>query len=207
MAKMKLKARPDAIMQMIGEAVAHLPNATVAFYTLVAANPEARPALAEKLHQVEASSDESYLILMRKVVKTFITPYDREDIYSMIESLDDVIDLLDHTGYLIVDLEMGKLPDELVNNAKVLSEMAELARESVGLIKKSGKLEKLLFAMSDLEGTLDVGHRQILVGALRDGADPIEAQRTILIADLLEEAATGLERFIRTLSVAAVKET
>jgi len=204
---MKLKARPDAIMQMIGEAVAHLPNATVAFYTLVAANPEARPALAEKLHQVEASSDESYLILMRKVVKTFITPYDREDIYSMIESLDDVIDLLDHTGYLIVDLEMGKLPDELVNNAKVLSEMAELARESVGLIKKSGKLEKLLFAMSDLEGTLDVGHRQILVGALRDGADPIEAQRTILIADLLEEAATGLERFIRTLSVAAVKET
>ena len=40
--------RPDAIAKMMSEAASHLPDATMAFYSLVSANPEARPALATK---------------------------------------------------------------------------------------------------------------------------------------------------------------
>ena len=87
--------RPDAIQKMMSEAASHLPDATMAFYSLVTANPEARPALAKKRrYWVEA--DERQVGLMRKVATTFITPYDREDIYGMFETLDDIVDSLDH---------------------------------------------------------------------------------------------------------------
>lgn len=204
---MKLKARPDAIQKMIGDAVSHLPDAATAFYTLVTAKPAARPALLEELHRLEAEADERYVKLLRKVAKTFITPYDREDILRMIETLDDTIDTLDHAGFLVVGFKMGKLPDEFVKNAKELVFMCEQARDAVGLIKKPEKLEAVLFAVNRSENKLDDGYRKLLTDTLVDGADPIHAIRIKTLVDVVERASSSIEEFTHSLGVAAIKET
>ncbi|MEI2729282.1 MAG: DUF47 family protein [Candidatus Nanopelagicales bacterium] len=199
--------RPDAIQKMMSEAASHLPDATMAFYSLVTANPEARPALAKKLGDIESEADERQVKLMRKVATTFITPYDREDIYGMFETLDDIVDSLDHAGRLVVDFEMLQLPEELATSAKELVKMSEQARDATEFIKKPNKMEKALFAVNDHENELDTAYRRMLRNALQPGADPIEAIKLKILADSLEQAATNIERFTRALSIAAIKET
>ncbi len=202
----KLK-RPDAIQKMMTEASSHLPDATTAFYTLVSANPSARPALAEKLAAIEQEADERQVRLLRKVATTFITPYDREDIFDMFECLDDTIDSLDHAGKLVVDFELQALPPEVVANAKELVGMSELARDAVEYIKKPNKMEKALFAINAHENNLDSAYRALLRKALMPGSDPIEAIKVKILADSIEHAATRIESFARALSIAAIKET
>ena len=202
----KLK-RPDAIQKMMTEASSHLPDATTAFYTLVSANPSARPALAEKLAAIEQEADERQVKLLRKVATTFITPYDREDIFDMFECLDDTIDSLDHAGKLVVDFELQALPPEVVANAKELVGMSELARDAVEYIKKPNKLEKALFAVNEHENNIDAHYRKLLCDSMAEGADPIHALRLKTLADSVESAATQIERFTRALAITAIKET
>lgn len=203
----KLKSRPDAIGKMIGEAVSHLPDATMAFYTLVTARPDARPPLAEKLHTIETTADERYITLIRKVADTFITPYDRDDLYRMIEALDDVIDALDGAGQLLIDFDLDKAPKVLVDSARELVGMSEQARDAVDVIKKPRRLEKILFAINDHENRLDANYRQLVAGQLRPGCDPLVAMKWKILADEIEAASTNLDAFARTLAVAAIKET
>ena len=202
----KLK-RPDAIQKMMSEAASHLPDATMAFYSLVTAKPEARSGLADKLATIEDEADERQVKLLRKVSSTFITPYDREDIYRMFETLDDVVDSLDHAGKLIVCFDMQALPDEFTTSAKELVKMSEQARDATEFIKKPNKMEKALFAVNAHENRLDTAYRKMLCDTLVPGADPIHAMRLKILADSVEQAATRIEGFTRALMITAIKET
>lgn len=85
--------------------------------------------------------------------------------------------------------------------------MAIRAHDAVGHIKKPNKFEKDLTAVNRFENELDDAHRQLLVEALALETPTVQAQRTIRLADQMEAIASGIERFTRSLAVAAVKET
>lgn len=207
---MKLKARQDVIIKIMGEAVAHLPDATIAFYTITSAKPDARPALSHGLGKIEQEADTRFRKLIRKVAATFITPHDRDNLYRMLEALDGVIDSLDHAGQLIVDFEMTALPPEFVANAKELVGMSEVARDGVDLIKKpnrTNKMEKTLYEISRHNNSLGLGYRKVLADALKPGSDPIEAVKLKTLADSVEHVASLIDAFTRTLAVVAIKET
>jgi uncharacterized protein len=199
--------RPDAIQEMMGKAVRSLPDATAAFVELVAADQDDRPALLDQLHAIETKADERYVKLLRKVTSTFVTPFDREDLYSMIETLDDVIDELDHAGSLIVGFGLGELPEPFRRNAEHLAAMGDRCAEAPALIKKPAKLESLLFEINTIENQLDAGYRQLLIETIVPGADPIHAIRIKTLSDSVELASRGMEEFIHALGITAIKET
>ncbi|HQV93648.1 MAG TPA: DUF47 family protein [Anaerolineales bacterium] len=55
------------------------------------------PEIAEQLSLKEKEADESRRILIDELNRTFVTPFDREDIFSLSRSIDDVIDYADST--------------------------------------------------------------------------------------------------------------
>ena len=73
--------------------------------------------------QVEKDADEVYRILIHELEDTFVTPLDREDIFTLSRSLDDFIDYIYDT---IEELEIFNLEpfDELKVIAELLLEMA-----------------------------------------------------------------------------------
>jgi len=50
------------------------------------------PAAASKLNTKEKEADEARRILIDELNKTFITPFDREDIFALSRTIDDVLD-------------------------------------------------------------------------------------------------------------------
>ncbi len=69
-----------------------------------------REALAQKMREAEHAADESTHEIMRKVNSSFITPFDREDIYALASTLDDCMDLMEAAVDLIVLYRIDELP-------------------------------------------------------------------------------------------------
>ena len=203
------KTKSDSIEKMLSRSAAFLPEATTAFYTLITAMPAARPNLLEKLHAVEQDSDERYVRVLRKTAGSFITPYDREDIFLMIETLDDVIDQLDHVGILVVGFEIDRVPHQLVLMAQELIGVSEQIKEAVGLLKKQNKLEKCLYAINSHFNTFDNSYRSLLISTLStaDTMEPKETTKIIALGMGFERACQRLNDLTRALAVAAIKET
>ncbi len=66
--------------------------------------------IAEELSYKEKEADEVRRILIDELNRTFITPFDREDIFALSRSIDDVIDYADTTVMEMVILKVNPTP-------------------------------------------------------------------------------------------------
>ncbi|MFM8427230.1 MAG: DUF47 domain-containing protein, partial [Chloroflexota bacterium] len=70
----------------------------------------ANPEIAEELSLKEKEADEVRRILIDELNRTFVTPFDREDIFSLSRSIDDVVDYADTTVVEMVILNVQPTP-------------------------------------------------------------------------------------------------
>src|SRR5215813_11778346 len=75
------------------------------------------------------------LILLRT---TFITPFDRADIKSLITAMDDSIDQMQQTAKAIVQFEETSFEPEMRSMADAIVECAELVQRAVAMLSNVG---------------------------------------------------------------------
>ena len=80
------------------------------------------PAAAETLVSKEKEADEARRILIYELNKTFITPFDREDIFSLSRTIDDV---LDYAYSTLIEMQVLK-----VEPTSFMLRMASLLRDA-----------------------------------------------------------------------------
>src|SRR5688500_1594456 len=91
---------------------------------LVAAPPAERPELARRVKDAENAGDELTHEILVKLNKTFVTPFDREDIYRLTSSLDDVVDAMEEAAARIVLYRLGVLAPRMRTQADVRQQEA-----------------------------------------------------------------------------------
>ena len=98
---------------------------------LAAPNPE----LAEQLSQREKEADEVRRILIDELNRTFVTPFDREDIFALSRSIDDVLDYANTTVSEMVILEVS--PTQFMQRiASLLKDAAYEILQAVQRLRK-----------------------------------------------------------------------
>ena len=88
-----------------------------------------RDDLSKRMREAEHAGDETTHAIVRRVNTTFVTPFDREDIYALASGLDDVMDMMEEAVDLILLYEVDELPAELANQVEVLQRCAELTAD------------------------------------------------------------------------------
>src|ERR1051326_1523502 len=78
-------------------------------------------ALRGEIKRLEHIGDEITHKIFEELNQSFITPFDREDIYSLTKSMDDVLDLIDHVADLLLLYQIDKLEEEMALLFSVLS--------------------------------------------------------------------------------------
>ena len=86
-------------------------------------NPD--QAIATKVSKIEKEADEIRRILIDELNHTFVTPFDREDIFALSLNIDDVLDYADTTVEELVMFEVQ--PNEYIN--RMVSLLADAATE------------------------------------------------------------------------------
>src|SRR6185369_855039 len=99
---------------------------------------------SKRIKSVEHECDEITHSITTKLNKSFITPFDREDIYTLSMALDDVCDYLDAAARAIVMYDLHETGEYAAQLATIMQKMADEMNSAVGMLSKSKGMNKHL---------------------------------------------------------------
>ena len=167
--------------------------------------PEGGRALIGQIKELEHLGDRLTHEIVLLLNKTFVTPFDRDDMYRLAGALDDICDHIDEAADNLGSYGVDRVPEK--------------AREQAGVIlRASTKLDE---AVRRLEGFKDSSDQLAELRALEDEGDALERDavaelfrstddaKTIIrwkdIHERLEEAVDALENAADVLEAIVVK--
>ena len=166
-----------------------------------------RHGIAARMRDAEHHADETTHEIIRRVNSTFVTPFDREDIYALASGLDDVMDFMEEAVDLTLLYEVESLPAELAEQVEVLQRCAELTAESMPRLQSMKDLEEYWIEINRLENAGDKSYRRILAKLFSGAYDALEVLKLKDIVDSLEHAVDAFERVANIVEQIHVKES
>ena len=163
--------------------------------------------VARRMREAEHNADETTHAIVKKVNSTFVTPFDREDIYALASGLDDVMDLMDEVVDMILLYEVKLLPPDLSTQVEVLQRCAELTAASMPNLQSLQSLEEYWIEINRLENAGDKNHRRTLALLFSGEYKTIEVLKLKDVVESLERAVDAFEKVANIVEQIAVKES
>ncbi len=204
----RLRLRPvdTSFYDLFTQSAQHLVDGAELLAEMLADSSD-KVAVAERMRAAEHAADESTHAIVRKVNSTFVTPFDREDIYALGSGLDDVMDMMDEAVDLILLYEVGFLPVELSEQVGVLQRCAELTAEAMPRLQSMKSLEDYWIEINRLENTGDKLHRRMLANLFSGEYKTIDVLKLKDVEESLEGAIDAFETVANIVEQIAVKES
>ena len=208
---MRIKIRPsdDSFYNFFSRAAQNLVKGTGLLSELALPGADVM-AIGERLVEVEHDSDSITHELYNKINSSFITPFDREDIYRLGSGLDDVMDHLEAIGtfvYLYGLSSLPALPREMVEIIDVLDQQAKVTADAMPRLKSMRELQEYWVECNRLENEGDRAYRMLLVRLFSGEYDALTVLKMKEVADELEAACDAFEHVANTVETIAVKES
>jgi uncharacterized protein len=171
---------------------------------LVAEWPESRERLRD-IRELESEGDRLTHEVINLLNRTFVTPFDRDDMYRLASAIDDVCDYIDEAADNIDAYEVRDVPDKARQQAEVIHRAASRLHEAVELLEGFKDSSRQLLAVRELEDEGDRLEREAVAELFRTGADPLTIIRWKDIHAQLEEAIDACENAADVLEAILVK--
>ena len=205
--RLRLTPRKDSFFPMFAASGQNLVTGARLLKELLGAAPGDRKEIAEKMRAAEHAGDEVTHAIMRELNESFITPFDREDIYRLASSLDDVMDAMEAAVDLVVLYQIGELPPEVADQIDVIERAAELTAEAMLKLRSMKDLSEFWIELNRLENQADQVYRRLLARLFGGDFDAMTVMKLKEVVDQLEGAADAFEHVANTVETIAVKES
>jgi predicted phosphate transport protein (TIGR00153 family) len=204
----RLKFRPvdGSFYELFSEAASHLVVGAGLLAEMLGEGND-REAIAQQMRDAEHTADETTHAIIRRANSTFVTPFDREDIYALASALDDVMDMMDEAVDLILLYEVKVLPPELSTQVEVLQRCAELTSSAMPQLQAMKDLDEYWIEINRLENMGDKSFRQILASLFSGKYEALEVLKLKDIVESLEGAIDAFEKVANIVEQIAVKES
>jgi len=166
-----------------------------------------RGELNQKMRDIEHANDEVTHEVMRRLNSTFVTPFDRQDIYQLTAELDDVVDFMEEAADLILLYELGDLPQTTREAVQVLVKASHATAEAMPRLQGMKDLAEYWIEVNRLENEADQLYRRTVARLFNGETDALMAIKLKDLADKVEAAADGLEDVADTVETIALKES
>ncbi|MFT4187076.1 MAG: DUF47 family protein [Aeromicrobium sp.] len=166
-----------------------------------------RSAVSKQMREAEHQADETTHAIVRRVNSTFITPFDREDIYALAGALDDVMDFMDEAVDSIVLYDVEEFPPHFAEQVEVLQRAARLTAESMPRLRTMKDLDEFWIEINRLENDGDRNHRRILANLFGGSYKAMEVLKMKDVVESVEHAIDALETVANIVEQIAVKES
>jgi uncharacterized protein len=171
---------------------------------LVEGWPESRERLRD-IREAEHEGDRLTREVIDLLNRTFVTPFDRDDLYRLATVIDDICDHVDEAADDIDAYEVTDVPPRAVEQAEVIHRAAARLCEAIELLDGFGDAEKHLHALRELEDEGDRLSREAVADLFRAGHDALTIIRWKDIHEQLEEAIDACENAADVLEAILVK--
>lgn len=201
-------SKSTSLFELLSAQADFLTLATERLSALVKASPAERRELNHALHDAEQGADEASHAVLRLVNQSFVLPFDREDLYALVNAIDNVIDLVDEAGDNVVLYKPSSLPDGVTTQIELLSSCATVTAAALKRISTINEtMREYWIEINDLENQGDKLYRHMIADLFEGSTDALEVLRVKSVLDALEGALDAFETLSGVVETIALKES
>lgn len=161
-----------------------------------------------KIKDMEHKGDLQTHEIIRKLNKSFITPFDREDIYSLASGLDDILDLVDAASKCLFNYNVQNITPEAKELGFIILKSCETVYKAISLLTGNNKIEHIAefcVEVNSLENEADHVRLGAIGKLFREEKDPIELIKWKEIYETLEQVTDKCEYVANVLESVVLK--
>jgi len=145
------------------------------------------------IQKLEKRGDEIDRDINARLERSFVTPFDREDIHSLVVLLDDVVDNVQATAEAVEIYNVVSPPPAARRLAEILCDQADALVSALRTLEHPRDIAEPLQRIHDLEHEADGLSRAAIAELFRGGLDALEVIKLRELYHLLEEAIDAAE--------------
>ena len=197
----RLMPREDKFFELFERHAAVVVAGADALRKLLDTNGQSGKPYCEEIFARESEADEITREVLVAVRRTFITPFDRSDIQTLISTMDDSIDQMNKTAKTITLFEIKSFEPEMQRMGEIILQAANLTQQAVPLLSSIGtnaaRLHELtaeVIRIEELADQLNDEGRRNLYRRTRDGGNA-GAMDFIIGAEIYSSLEKVVDRF------------
>ncbi len=202
-----IKKKEDIFYQMFVDFAGKIITAGEAFQDLVH-NYENVDEKVANMKVLETECDMETHKILKSLHESFITPFDREDIYAITREMDSIVDCMEEVSNRFQVFEVKTIKPEAVVLADMtlqsIRELETMFRHLAELKKNSIVMEQII-EVNRIENEGDVVYRKALSTLFREEKDPIELIKWKHLYEQIEESIDCCENVANILEGVVMK--
>ena len=164
-----------------------------------------RERIAGQLRDLERKGDGISHDIGQKLEKTFVTPFDREDIHQLISRLDDVLDFIEEVADTCILYKIAEPSDPALEQAVIIVKQCEEIVRALEKLKGFKNVGPHWIEIHRLENDGDRVVRQAMADLFTNGTDPVEIIKWKDLYALLEDTIDACEDVANVIERIVVK--
>jgi predicted phosphate transport protein (TIGR00153 family) len=173
--RFSLIPREMRFFDMFEEVAATIHDAAVKFLDMVTIFDKLAQRAQDIKHDEEVC-DKQVEKIIKALDRTFITPFDREDIHTLAAKLDDILDHMEETAHRFEVFRLEKPTAAAVNLARIVMDCTTHLQEAIRLcrnLQKPDDIHARLTRITQLENEADLVYREADAALFANGTTDI----------------------------------
>lgn len=190
-----VKKKEDIFYLLFIEMTEKIITAGEAFVDLVYSYENVNDKVAN-LKVLETECDMQVHKILKALNGSFITPFDREDIYAITKELDEIVDSIEEVANRFVVFNVNYMrPEALLMADLIMQSIRELDLlfKHLSELKKNSIIMDQIIEVNRLENEGDLVYRKALTILFREEQNPIELVKWKHLFEQLEESLDSCE--------------
>jgi len=188
-----LLPKEDQYFALFSQMTAKIMEAAGLLVELMSGSYDDISATSKRIKSVEHECDEITHRISTKLNKSFVTPFDREDIYTLSVALDDVCDYIDATARAIVMYDVRQVDAHAKELAVIIQKLSVEIDAAVGMLKKADGMKKHLLEIQRLENDADEEYFKAMGALFKNSTDALVVIKLKELYEILENATDRCE--------------
>jgi predicted phosphate transport protein (TIGR00153 family) len=145
--------------------------------------------------------------IIQRLNSTFVTPIDREDIYALASSLDDIVDFVEEVADFMALYRIEAPMEQAQHMTRILHESARQISQAIPRLRSFKDIHHYTIEVNRLENEGDRVVREALASLFERGIDPMMVIRWKDIFERLEDGIDSTEKTANILEGIVIKNT
>ena len=205
MARLSLVPQKREFYELFNQAAQNAVAISSRLIVLLDGFPEHAEQGMRDIKEFEHQGDRLTHELVDLINRTFVTPFDRDDMYRLAGVLDDICDHVDDSAEKIVGYGAREVREPARRQAEVIQRAASKLCEAIARLDGFKDSKRQLIELRELEDEGDRIAREAIAELFAGGVDPITLIRWKDIYEQLEEAVDACENAADVLEAILVK--
>lgn len=188
-----LLPREDEYFAFFSQMSAKIQDAAQLLVNMMGSKKSEFETYYQKIKDAEHACDELSHKITTKLNKSFITPFDREDIYTLSVALDDVCDYIDAAARAVIIYDIKDINDHAKHLSETIYRLSIEVHGAISMLNNPSDMNRHIVEIHRLENEADDVYFRAIGELFRDQTDAIRLIKWKEFYEILENATDRCE--------------